>query len=412
VGQGNRFKIETELVRSGQSEIIPIHETGAWMNGMNEAKALASISDCFGDIEDPRVQGRCGYPLIEIITIAICAVIAGADGWTEVETFGKSKEAWLRQFLKLENGIPSHDTFGDVFGMIDAVAFQCSFIRWIEGVFTITKGQVIAIDGKTARRSYDKTIGKDAIHMVSAWASANGITLGQRKVDDKSNEITAIPELLELLNITGCIVTIDAMGCQKQIAQKIRDGKADYVLSLKDNQGKLLQDVLDWFVHADQTGFANMIHDYHETVNKGHGRIDIRRCWAVADPLAFEHIRHYEGWADLQTIVRVQRERRLKDKIEQETVYYISSLPPNARQILEATRTHWAVENSLHWVLDVVFREDDSRIRTGNSPQNMAVLRSIALNILKQDPSKGSLKQKRYRAALDDTFLLRLLTQV
>jgi predicted transposase YbfD/YdcC len=215
---------------------------------MGKAKPLASISACFGDLEDPRVEGRCAYGLIEIITIAICAVIAGADSWTDVETFGKSKAAWLKQFLDLDNGIPSHDTFGDVFSLIDAETFQRSFMRWIERVFTISKGQVVAIDGKTARRSHDKTIGKDAIHLVSAWASANGVTLGQRKVDDKSNEITAIPELLALLNVTGCIVTIDAIGCQKKIAQKIRDEQADYVLSLKDNQGNLLQDVMEWFV--------------------------------------------------------------------------------------------------------------------------------------------------------------------
>ncbi len=375
-------------------------------------KPLTSINECFGDIDDPRVEGRCDYPLIEVITIAICAVIAGANGWTDVETFGKSKEAWLKQFLKLEKGTPSHDTFGDVFRMIDGEEFQRSFMRWIEGVFSVTKGQVIAIDGKTARRSHDKSIGKDAIHMVSAWASTNGITLGQRKVDHKSNEITAIPELLELLNVNGCIVTIDAIGCQKKIAQKIRDEQADYVLRLKDNQGKLLQDVQDWFAHADQVDFQNMVHDYHETVNKGHGRIEIRRCCVIADPVAFDYIRHYEGWVDLQTIVRVERERRLADKIEQDTSYYISSLPPIAQQILDATRQHWSVENNLHWVLDVTFREDDSRIRKHNSPQNMAVLRNIALNILKQDRSKGSLKQKRYRAALDDTFLLKLLSQV
>jgi predicted transposase YbfD/YdcC len=373
---------------------------------------LASISECFGDLYDARVGGRCDYPLIEIITIAICAVIAGADGWTEIETFGKTKEAWLKQFIKLENGIPSHDTFGDVFRMLNADAFQRSFMRWVERVFHVTHGQVIAIDGKTARRSHDKSIGKDAIHMVSAWASANGITLGQRKVDDKSNEITAIPQLLDLLNVTGCIVTIDAMGCQKKIAQKIRDEKADYVLCLKDNQANFLQDVHDWFAHADQVKFQGMTHDYYQTVNKGHGRIDIRRCWTVADPIAFEYIRHYEGWADLQTIVRVQRERHLNDKVQQETSYYISSLPAQASLILNAIRCHWRIENNLHWVLDVVFREDDSRIHKENSSQNMAVLRHIALNILKQDPSKGSLKQKRYRATLDDTFLLQLLVQI
>jgi predicted transposase YbfD/YdcC len=314
---------------------------------MNE-KPLASINDCFGDIPDPRVQGRCDYPLKEVLTIAICAVIAGADTWTEIETFGKSKEAWLKQFLPLKNGIPSHDTFGDVFSVINAEAFQRSFMRWIERVFSVTRGQVIAIDEKTARRSHDQSIGQDAIHLVSAWASANGITLGQRKVDGKSNEITAIPELLRLLNVSGCIVTIDALGCQKKIAQTIRDEQADYVLCVKENQKKLHQDLEDWFAHADHVKFQDRVHDYHQTVNKGHGRIEIRRCWAIADPMAFEYIRHYEGWADLRTIARVQRERRLPDKVEQETTYYISSLPPNARRILEATRQHWAVENSLH----------------------------------------------------------------
>lgn len=373
---------------------------------------LASIEECFGDIHDPRVQGRCAYSLLEVITIAICAVIAGADSWTEIETFGKSKEAWLKRFLPLEHGIPSHDTFGDVFGMIDAEEFQRSFMHWVERVFQVTEGQVIAIDGKTARRSHDKTIGQEAIHMVSAWAHRNGISLGQRKVGHKSNEITAIPELLRLLDITGCIVTIDAMGCQQRIAQTIRDEKADYVLRVKNNQGHLYQDLDEWFAYADQVHFQNIQHDYHQTINKGHGRIEIRRCWTIADPLAFEHIRHYEGWAGLQTIVRVERARHLAGKVTLDTAYYISSLPPDARQLLEATRQHWAVENSLHWVLDVTFREDEARIRKDNSPQNFGVLRHIALNILKQDASKLSLKQKRYRAALDDSFLLRLLTQI
>lgn len=308
----------------------------------------ASIEECFGDVHDPRVQGRCDYPLLEIITIAICAVIAGADSWTEIETFGKSKEAWLKRFLPLEHGIPSHDTFGDVFRMIDAQAFQRNFMRWVERVFKVTGGPVIAIDGKTARRSHDKAIGKDAIHMLSAWVHHNGIMLGQRKVDDKSNEITAIPELLRLLDVTGCIVTIDARGCQKKIAQTIRDEKADYVLRVKDNQGHLYQALDAWFAYADQVHFQNMQHDYHQIINKGHGRIEIRRRWTIADPLAFEHIRHYEGWAGLQTIVRVERERRLPDKVTLETAYYISSLPPDARRILEVTRQHWAVENSLH----------------------------------------------------------------
>jgi predicted transposase YbfD/YdcC len=216
---------------------------------------LSSIEGCFSDISDPRVQGRCAYPLIEMITIAICAVVAGAETWTDIETFGRSKRDWLKQFLELENGIPSHDTFGDVFRILDGDEFQRSFMRWVESVFSVTKGQVISIDGKTARRSHDKSIGKDAIHMVSAWANVNGITLGQRKVNDKSNEITAIPELLTLLNVTGCIVTIDAMGCQKKIAQTIRNEKADYVLAVKVNQGNLDEDIQVWFAFADAGHF-------------------------------------------------------------------------------------------------------------------------------------------------------------
>jgi predicted transposase YbfD/YdcC len=285
-------------------------------------------------------------------------------------------------------------------------------MRWVESVFSVTKGQVISIDGKTARRSHDKSIGKDAIHMVSAWANVNGITLGQRKVNDKSNEITAIPELLTLLNVTGCIVTIDAMGCQKKIAQTIRNEKADYVLAVKDNQGNLHQDIQDWFAYVDAGHFKGMQYDYVQTFNKGHGRIEKRECWVIADPIAFEYIRHYEGWADLNAIVRVRRERQQPGNIQQETAYYITSLSCDAQLILTASRCHWAIENSLHWVMDVTFREDAMRLRTGNSPQNMIVLKNIALNLLKRDTSKGSLKQKRYRATLDDTFLHQLLSQV
>lgn len=373
---------------------------------------IPSIQDCFGDIQDLRVNGRCRYPLLEVITIAICASLAGAETWVDIETFGKSKAHWLAQFLELKHGIPSHDTFGDIFAMIDGDAFQRSFVRWVQGVFTVTEGQVVSIDGKTARRSHDKASGKDAIHMVSAWASVNGITLGQRKVADKSNEISAIPELLELLRIKGCIVTMDAMGCQKKIAQKIRDKQADYVLAVKNNQRQLHQDIEQWFAYADQIGFEGLDHDYFRTVNKGHGRIEIRQCWTISDPLAFEYIRQYEGWPDIRAIVRVQRERRLPDRVERKTAYYISSLTADAQTLLHATRQHWAIENSLHWVMDVTFQEDRMRTRKGDSAQNLIALRNIALNILKKDPSKGSLRQKRYRAARDDSFLLQLLSQI
>jgi len=371
-----------------------------------------SIKDCFQDLVDPRVEGRCEHKLIDMVMIAICAVICGAESWVGIETFGKAKENWLNQHLELKNGIPSHDSFGRLFAMLDADAFQKSFMRWVEAVFVITKGQVIAIDGKTLRRSHDKRLGKGAIHMVSAWASENGIVLGQRKVDSKTNEITVIPELLRLLDVAGCLVTLDAMGCQKDIAQTIRDEKADYLLQVKDNQANLRLDLEDWFVHGDQQAFQGMNMTYHETIRKTSGRVEIRRCWAIADPVAMEHIRHYEGWTDLQTIVRIQRETRIGDQTTHDTAYYISSLDNDARRILSASRHHWAIENSFHWVLDVTFREDDSRIRSGDAPQNMAVLRTLALNILKRDTSKASLKQKRFRASLDDHFLLQLLEQI
>jgi len=372
----------------------------------------ASLENCFGDLPDPRVSGRCNHKLLDIIIIAVCGVLCGADSWVGIETVGKAKESWFREFLELKHGIPSHDTFGYVFAKVDHEAFQRRFVQWVEAVVTVTKGEVVAIDGKTARRSHDKTSGKEAIHLVSAWASENGIVLGQRKVESKTNEITVIPDLLRLLNVTGCLVTIDAMGCQTDIAQAIRDKKADYLLRVKDNQAQLRQDIEDWFVHGDQQDFHNMTMNYHETVSKTSGRIEMRRCWAIADKLAMEHIRHYDGWTDLQTIVRVQRETRTGDKTTHETAYYITSLLPDAQRILEATRHHWAIENSFHWVLDVTFGEDLSRIRIGESAENMAVLRTIALNLLKHDTTKSSLKQKRFRAAMDNLFLWQLLTQV
>lgn len=371
-----------------------------------------SLQDCFGDLPDPRVQGRCDHKLLDIIIIAICGALCGADSWVGIETVGKAKEPWFRQFLDLEHGIPSHDTFGDVFAKIDNDAFQKRFIQWVESVFRVTRGQVVAIDGKTLCGSHDGALGKGAIHLVSAWASANGIVLGQRKTAEKSNEITAIPALLELLNVSGCIVTIDAMGCQTQIAQQIRDRKADYLLRVKDNQSHLKEDIVEWFRYGDEQGFANMLMDFHRSTHKTSGRIEVRQCWVVSDPVAFEYIRHYEGWPDLHSIIRVQRECREGEQVTRDTAYYISSLTANAATILDATQHHWAIENSFHWVLDVTFAEDDSRIRSGESAENMAVLRAVALNLLKHDTSKSSLRQKRFRAAMDNDFLLHLLTQI
>jgi len=371
-----------------------------------------SLETCFSDLPDPRVQGRCDHKLMDILIIAVCAALCGADSWVAVETVGKAKETWFREFLKLENGIPSHDTFGDVFSKISSEDFQMRFMRWVEVVFRVTKGQVVALDGKTLRGSHKGGVGKEAIHLVNAWAVSSGIVLGQRKVDGKTNEIKAIPELLRVLNVSGCIVTIDAMGCQKDIAKTIRDEKADYILRVKDNQSHLKQDIEDWFAYGDKRQFTEMQMDFHQTIHKTSGRIEIRRCWAVSDPLAFEHIRHYDGWTDLNCIVRVRRERRVGEKVSHETAYYISSLPADATQLLQAIQHHWAIENSFHWVMDVTFAEDYSRIRTEDSAENMAVLRSLALNLLKRDTSKSSLRQKRFRAAMDNQFLLHLITQL
>jgi len=247
---------------------------------------FTSLEECFSEVPDPPVRGRCDHKLIDLIIITVCAVICGADSWTGVETFAKAKERWLKRYLELPNGNPSHDTFGRVFASLNAEAFQAGFSRWVEAVFRVTKGQVVAMDGKTVRRSHDQTIGQDAIPMVSAWASQNGMALGQRKVDDKSNEITAIPELPRLLDVSGCSVTIDGMGCQKDLAQAIRDAKAEYVLRVKDNPSALRQDLEDWFVFGDEHEFKDLAVDYHQTIHKSNGRIEIRRCGAIADPVA------------------------------------------------------------------------------------------------------------------------------
>jgi predicted transposase YbfD/YdcC len=371
-----------------------------------------SLEACFGELEDPRVVGRCDHQLIDVILVAVCAVLCGAESWSEVEEFGQAKEAWLRQFLALPAGIPSHDTFGRVFRLLDAEEFQRRFRDWVARSFHVPADQVIAVDGKTARGSRDRFSGQKAIHLVSAWARDSGVLLGQRKVDDKSNEITAVPELLKLLFIQGCIVTVDALNCQKDIAQTIVEQKADYLFALKANHPQLHQDVVEWFDWASQRQFRAVPHSFHQTVDKGHGRLEIRRCWALHDPHAFEALAHYDGWAGLRSIAMVQRERRLPERTQTETVYYLSSLPADAARILQASRAHWSVENSLHWTLDVTFGEDGSRVRLDDAPENFAVLRHIALNLLKRHPVKLSLKRKRFRAALDDAFLLDLLSQV
>ena len=367
-----------------------------------------NISIHFASISDPRIERSKKHKLIDIITITICGVICGADGWVDVAMFGESKQEWLEGFLDLPNGIPSHDTFGDVFSRIDSVQFRECFIEWVRAVEELTKGQLISIDGKTVRRSHDSFVGKDAIHMVSAWSSVNGLVLGQTKTDEKSNEITAIPELLKLLEISGCIVSIDAMGCQKEIARAIVDKGADYVLSLKKNQTRLHEEVKDLFDGAFELGFGSIDYDTFETVEKGHGRIERRQCWAISD---LSYIRNHSEWKSLKSVAMVRAERHIGESVSVESRYYISSLKCEARQLLSAIRGHWGIENSLHWVLDIAFREDDSRVRKDNAPENLAMIRHIALNLLKQEKSlKVGVKAKRKRAGWDNEYLMKVLS--
>lgn len=375
------------------------------------AEIGASLTEHFALLEDPRAEHLTDHKLIDIIMIAICAVICGAETWTDIELFGNERFDWLRQFLELENGIPSHDTFGRVFAGIDTEQFQVCFASWVQAVFHATKGQVIAVDGKQARRSHDRTNGKHAIHVISAWATANHLVLGQRKVDEKSNELTAIPELLRLLDVSGCIVTIDAMGCQTEIAEQIIDQEADYVLTVKENQGHLYEDIDLFFQLAHQNDFQKINYTFDRTVNKGHGRIETRQCWAISGEDSLQFLRDHEQWKGLRTIAKVNSQRQVKSKITIETRYYISSLPNDAKKILQAARSHWGVENSLHWVLDVAMGEDDSRIRKDNAPENMAALRRIALNLLKQEKTlKRGIQGKRLKAALSPDYLLKVLT--
>lgn len=374
-----------------------------------EQNPAATIAEHFSELEDPRRYNK-RHLLHDIIVIAICAAICGADDWVAVEDFGHAKQSWFEEFLELPHGIPSHDTFGDVFRVLDSDQFRRGFIQWVQAVNEVTGGQIVPIDGKKLRRSHDKTLGKNAIHMVSAWAAENHVVLGQIKVDDKSNEITAIPQLLDLLELSGCIVTIDAMGCQREIARKIVEDKdADYVLALKGNQGGLFEDVKGLFEHAQEVGFENCEH--YRTEEKGHGRREVRECWTASDSESLASIQSLADWQDLRTVIMVKSERFVGDKRSEESRYYISSLSGDAEQALEAVRGHWGIENKVHWVLDIAFREDDCRIRKGNGAQNFAILRHIALNLLKQEKTaKCGVKNKRLKAGWDESYLLKVLS--
>jgi len=359
-----------------------------------------SIESFFETIEDHRHHNKL-HKLIDVIIISICAVVSGADTYEQIENFGRKRKKWLSKFLDLPHGIPSHDTFGRIFERMNPNEFQNSFKRWIESVTQRTKGEVIAIDGKTLRRSHDKSDDKKAIHMISAWASSNQVVLGQLKTSEKSNEITAIPYLLKLLDISGCIITIDAMGTQKKIAKTIIDNDGDYILAVKENHKTLYDNTELFFKEIDKTkGFA---FDEYQTIDGDHGRIETRNYVMTSDII---WLQEKENWSGIKSIGMVESTREIKGECSKEKRYYISSLECDAKKFGDAVRSHWGIENSVHWVLDIAFREDESRIRKGSAPENFAAIRHIALNLLRNNKSfKGSVKTKRLNAAMDTEYL-------
>jgi predicted transposase YbfD/YdcC len=376
-----------------------------------------SILDYFAELPDPRRNNENKrHQLIDIIAISILATICGAEHFTEMEEWAEINEDWLRTFLELPNGIPSHDTFGSVFARLDSAEFKRCFIAWVESIRTATAGEVIPIDGKTMRRSGNRVQGQGAVHLVSAWAARNRLTLGQVKVDEKSNEITAIPELLRLLYVKGCIITIDAMGTQKEIAELICEKGADYVLALKDNQPNLRAEVEGIFEaelaqrkkeEASNKRRSAKAADFVETIDHNHGRRETRRVYSLSAP---EFLINKEAWRGLKSLIMVEAIREIGDQISAERRYYIASLTPNAQLAADTIRTHWSIENSLHWVLDMAFSEDNLRVRAGNAPENVALIRKLTHNLLQQEKTlKRGIKTKRRVAGWDRNYLLKIL---
>lgn len=372
----------------------------------------------FDELEDPRMDRTRLHRLDDIIAIAILAVTCGADGWVDVELFGQSKYDWLKTFLHLPNGIPSHDTFGRVFAKIDPEAFEQCFHNWVQGLVEASDVGALHIDGKTLRRSFDGAGKKAALHMVSMWASKSELALGQIATDQKSNEITAMPRLLELITLHGAVVTIDAMGCQRDIAEKIVKEGGDYILAVKDNQPELHDDLKLLFAEAKQNNFEHMGYDFYETTEKDHGRIEIRRVWVTRE---VDWLRQRGEWAGLRSAVCVESQREVLDpaggpsKRSSEIRYYISSVDHRQRGyhadfFARTIRSHWGVENKLHWSLDVSFGEDQSRVRQGHGDENLTRLRRMSLNLLKREPTRLGIAAKRRKAGWDNRYLLKVLT--
>jgi len=372
---------------------------------MGESKEILVFFESFSDLPDPRRSQGQRHKLLEILFIALSAVLCGADEFTEMEEFGQSRENWLREYLELPHGIPSHDTFGRVFALLQPAAFEESFLRWVKQMVELNPREVVAIDGKTVRRSHDR--GREAIHVVSAWARENRLTLGEVKVSDKSNEIRAVPQLLKLLELKNCIVTADAMNCQKEIASEVREAQADYVLSLKENHPTLHKEVERVFQAVEEERTSGFTISRTSTLDKEHGRIEERRYCQINAP---DYLYGYKEWADLKSIGMVEAEREVEGTSTVEKRYYLSSLAVDAEVFSRAARGHWSIENSCHWILDVVFGEDDSRVRAGHAAENLARLRKIANNLLQHDKSvKRGVKTKRFKAALDHSYLLKIL---
>ena len=370
-----------------------------------------SIVERFAALEDPRTGNAKRHQLLDIIVIALCAVICGADNSVEIEEFGKARVDWFRRFLELPNGIPAHDTFGRVFALLDPEQFAACFTDWVRSVSELAQGEVVAIDGKTLRGCHDRGQGRGALHMVSAWATENRMVLGQTRTEAHSNEITAIPELLNALELKGCTVTIDAMGCQKNIAQQVVGKGADYLLAVKANQGELHENIKDLFACCERTGWDGVAYSHHQQVGKDHGRLERRECWVITDPAELAYVDPQRQWASLSAVARVSYQRDAGAGSPADVRHYISSYPADAATLLGAARSHWSIENSLHWVLDVAFDEDHSRVRTGHADRNLAVIRHWALNLLKQEQTaKVGIKAKRKKAGWDFSYMLKVLS--
>ena len=372
-------------------------------------KLTTNLINHFEDIPDPRTPRTKKHLLKDILVIAILAVIAGAEGWEDIENYGISKQQWLEEFLELPNGIPSDDTFRRVFEKLHPNVLEEKLVQWLQQLMGSVSQEVVSIDGKSLRGSYDRNQGIKALHLVSAWASEQRLVLGQVKVEDHSNEITAIPALLELIDLTGAIVTIDAMGTQQAIVAQIQEKKADYVLALKGNHPTLLAQVKNWFNQARAENFEGIELSYDQRIETGHHRREKRRVWAIPAE-AFGRLHQQQHWSGLQSIIMVERVRYLWNKTTYESQYYLSSLPPDAQLNGRVIRQHWGIENRLHWNLDVTWREDRCRIRSYHSPRNFALLRRMALNALHQETTlKRSLRQKVKRAAMNNDYMMQII---